>query len=77
MAELSIHQVNQVNIEVGQPQEDILGELYCITKIRIHTKRGEEHLVTLFGARHELGEDDRHAAQLAVHPFVEYERPKT
>jgi hypothetical protein len=70
MAELGIHRVTSVVAFVGEPQkltdED---KPYAVTKIRITTKDGEEHQITLFGAR------DFDNPQTPVYPFVEMERP--
>lgn len=69
MAELSIHRVTSVVAHVGEPQPDCTGEMYAVTKIAIHTEEGEEHQITLFGAR------DFDNPQTPVYPFVEMERP--
>jgi hypothetical protein len=68
MAELSIHRVTSVVAHVGEPQDDLAGEKYAVTKIIIHTK-DEEHQVVLFGAR------NFDNPQTPVYPFVELERP--
>lgn len=69
MAELGIHRVTSVVANVGQPQKDIAGDPYAVTIIKIHTEDGEEHQITLYGAR------DFDNPQTPVYPFVEMERP--
>lgn len=75
MSETSIHRVTSVKALVGEPQEDIMGERYCVTKIEITTEEGYDHRITLFGARAKLDLDLDGNPQTAVYPFVEMERP--